>query len=380
MPSGPDAQDVFGGISDPASYIVRTGIEVLRKERPKAPSKRQAAALEAAGFTRGAGPGRVLGAMYVTPEGKRITADAARQIARALPEAAPAPRPTVTGEQLLEELLKRRTVTPKGPGGKIPGLPPTVPEFEELLKRPRTPTPDVPKVPAAGAGRVVGVLGRVLGTVGAILYPTPTASDDVLYPPGTAVPPQPDRGRPVPPPEDRPLVLPEPTGPSEQPEPLPQSIPDRTGPPRETWPEVPAQWPIVLLPLPREPQSQSRPQPTTGRVPTAGYAGQTLPNLSFPLPSPQLRPAPLPGFGMLPFSPPGAIVPTTRNPLIDRPLTLPQASPLTSLASGCPPCPSSSRSTRPKRKRKPREICYRGEYVETSRGTTKFRKRKIKCR
>jgi hypothetical protein len=92
------------------------------------------------------------------------------------------------------------------------------------------------------------------------------------------------------------------------------------------------------------------------------------------------------------FTPQPAPSSPAPRPSTPAPLPLSLASPLT--GSGLPPnliatpTPTSSPDERncrcsdpkkKKRKKKAREVCYRGEYVERSKGLLKFRKRKIPC-
>lgn len=112
-----------------------------------------------------------------------------------------------------------------------------------------------------------------------------------------------------------------------------------------------------------------------------------------PLPAPATRPVPFvdsPVFSL--FTPQPSPSSPTPRPSTPAPLPLSLASPLT--GSGLPPnliatpTPTSSPDERncrcsdpkkKKRKKKARVECYRGEYVERSKGLLKFRKRKIPC-
>jgi hypothetical protein len=63
-------------------------------------------------------------------------------------------------------------------------------------------------------------------------------------------------------------------------------------------------------------------------------------------------------------------------------LTTPQPQPLTFQTANCPPCTSNAERDRKKRrkKREPRQVCYRGTFTETSTSLLKKRSRRIPCR
>lgn len=385
--------DAARGVVDPLGYIVRTGLSVIQKDRPKRPTRGQAEILVSAGYTQAAGRGRqIAAAPWFNPSGRAISANQARLEARAiqragtpplvpLPVPAPAPVPQLpTGGDILEDLLRR-------PDSRIGTgeLPRTSQQGRDLLEDILRRNPDVrpPPEPAPSSSklpRVARVLGRVGGIIGGILYPSDTATDDVLYPPGTAIPlPQPDRPsgpprRPVinRPPKDRPGL----------PEPSTGSIPDRTGPQREPVTANPLPVPIVLSPPLDLPRPVVSPRPPTSPLPTATLAGPrpdllTLPSLSLPsVRPPSVRPAIIQNPLVTASGPnPATGVLSSRAPL-----TMLQPNPI---GSAYREPPSDRCSCPPKQKRKPskpREVCYSGSYVERSRGIDKQPRRKIPCR
>jgi len=382
-----DTGTVVKGTSNPGGYIVSTGLSVLRGDsRSRGPNRRQREALAQAGYTtelRRLPRGTVR--VYFQPSGRQIKdPDRARRLGQQLinaaaapvrlPAPAPAPVPQLpTGGDILDDLLRRPWV---------PGQWPTPPDptFEELLKRPRSPAPSNPpapkRLPAVGAG----VLARVLGGIGALLWPTPTASDDVLYPPGTAVPPPEPPKRPRPP-----VVVTVPESPLETPAdkwPGPSREPGQRTPPTDE----PLAPPLVFLPAdwrtPR-PEAVPRPQPVPAPMPAPAVQPRPAPfPLSFPFPFPSLSPRPQestrPAFLSQPQPQPR---PSSRV----QPMPAWALSPLTAVqpsAVRSPPS-SSDRCTcprKPAKKRKPRQVCYAGSYVEKATGTTKTPRRKIPCR
>lgn len=371
------------GYFDPSGYIASTAVRVFSgKDRTKPPSRRQREQLIAAGYTVGLQRiGRGAGVeVFTSPQGRILGPDSARIAAKRLPTPPIAPQPQLpTGSDIFEELLKRPARTPS--------TPPLDPDFERLLKRGpqsdferlmdrplRTPadTPPKGKKFVRVAGRAARILGRVGGIIGGVLYPSETASDDVLYPPGTAMPlPQPDGPRGPP---RRPVRNREPRDRPKLPAPFPQSIPDRTGQPRAPSQGSPAPWPIVLLPVPGK-----QPQPTRPPLPSAPpTTANPVDLLTIPLPNPQFVPlVPSPVVSPAPAipKPPN---PRTTDARAPTPLTMPQPNPLGSLyreppdRCSCPP--------RTKRKpSKPRTVCYTGSYREKSRGLSKTPRRKIPC-
>jgi hypothetical protein len=385
--AGPDAGTVSSGVSSPYFYIASTAWDV-----PKDPNSAQRQVLEEAGY--GVLPDTVkgkarVGQEYFRPDGTPISANRARLDAKvilATPPLVPAPAPAPslpTSGDLLGDLLDR----PFRPGGSVREVPD--PEFERLLRRgpqsdferlldreylpterpPATPTPDTAPGKSPGSlRRVLPILGRVGGLIGGLLYPSELGDDDVIYPlPGPA-PAPPTPAPPITSPADPepPLVPADPTVYPFPEDEFPPPIPDSKPPPLA--PEVP-----VLLPLP-PPNSEAQPQPQ-------------------PAPGPTVTATPDVGFYALPWllpkigkSPRTGRTPSLANFTAPLPVPLPrgltqvQLRPLTS-AYGEPPgdrCECKG-SRKPKRKRKPREICYAGDYREKRSGITKDRRRRIKC-
>lgn len=393
--AGPDAGTVGGGVSAPYYFIASTAWDVLTAKRPKDPNAAQRAALEEAGYgvlpDSVKGKGRV-GQEYFRPDGTPISANRARLDAKVIlatpplvPIPAPPPPSLPTGGEILDDLLKRpRTGPVEVPDPELERLLKRGPQsdFERLLEReyrppdrPVAPTPDVPE-PTKSPGslrRVLPVLGRVGGLLGGLLYPSETADDDVIYPlpepqPAPQPPPPPVSSPPAPqPPPPVPLVPADPTvypfPEDEFPAPLPS-----TGQPAPSPPT------FVLLPLP-PPSGEVSPQPLPAPSPTATPAvqGPFFAPWLFSLPKFNVPKAP----GRMPSL--GNFIAPMPAPL-PRGLTQLQPSPLASAAFDEPPrdrCECSS--TKPKRKRKPREICYAGDYREKRSGITKERRRRIPC-
>lgn len=302
-----------------------------------------------------------------------------------------APGPgTVTGEQLFEDLLNRRTVNPKGPPSEFERIiyretpkPPS--DFERLMRGTYRP-PDVrPTVTRATAGGAVSILARAAGLLGGLLYSPALGDSDLgIKLPDTKKGPQ--RGGPKGPRKRRgrrrnprePVIFP-----WWQPEPYGSTVPDRIGRPYVTTPGTgPRPQILPRVPLPRT-NPKERPRPGPVRVPTVGTGGRSLPfPYVFPFfPLPSSRPVKLPSLPSITQPLPGTSGPVYQT--LPRGLTEPISrglpSPLTAAAPGCPPCPD-RRGNRTRKKRKPRTVCYRGEYVEKASGLTKFRKRKIPCR
>lgn len=302
---------------------------------------------------------------------------------------APAPSPLPTGGDLFEDLLRRPS-----PGIGTRNPPPTGnPDFERILRGPPSDferimrgtyrPPDVrTPVTVARAGSLAGILARAAGLLGGLLYPSPLGDSDLGYKAGGS------KKRPPKGPKRRFRRQREPKPPRLLPWPYAQSIPDRTGRRPEPSPAAPLPVQIALpFPLPT-PSPSARPRPSTAPVPTTSPVGQTsgpLQNpLVFPLPFPFKFPTRLPRIPTVSPLAPLASGISNRIPRFDsRPLTGSQPrdlpSVLTASAPGCPPC-GDARGRRSGKKRKPRTVCYRGEYVEKANGLTKFRKRKIPCR
>lgn len=298
---------------------------------------------------------------------------------------APSPIPpgpgTVTGEQLFRDILTKRDRVPTSSRPPVSSSP----DFERLMRGTYRP-PDVrPTVTRATAGSAVSVLARAAGLLGGLLYSPALGDSDLgIKLPETKKGPQ--RGGPKGPRKRRgrrrnprePVIFPwlpvEPYG---------SSVPDRIGRPYGTSPGAEPR-PRILprVPLPRT-DPRARPRPGPVRVPTAATGGQSLPfPYVFPFfPLPSSRPVKLPSLSSFTQPLPGASGPIYGNVPkgLTAPITRGLPSPLTAAAPGCPPCPD-RRGNRTQKKRKPRTVCYRGEYVEKASGLTKFRKRKIPCR
>jgi len=252
---------------------------------------------------------------------------------------------------------------PRAPGGYDPRATTRPPE----PKFPTRPTIN-PNLPYYEPPRIWGPLLTRLFGVGALFWPTPTASDDTI--PGRA--PGSSRG-----PERRPRIRPRPPV-GAQPAPVPNPT-------------------IVSAPAP---QPVPRPQPTPLELPeiTVTTGPISLPQpATVPAPTPTVSPwlaAPL----LLPFVMPS---PRLRDPLTQQPLTpgMPSSSSppripptLTPvITAGLPfnsaPIPSNDpcqqqreRERKKRKKRKPRAVCYRGTFTETQRSTLKRRKEQIPCR
>jgi hypothetical protein len=326
------------------------------------------------------------------------------------------------------EILKTRPPTDLERLLKLPKSSTPV-EWYDLLTRPRLPPVEVP-VPVP-VSQVLPILGRVGGLLGGILYPSPIGGDSVPpYSPGGSpgepfpkipapdLPPiftgQPAPGLelPTPPPEPvisfpkpdvpvptfevepRPVYQPQPRlpgstlprpvrvpGPATLPAPAPAPAPAPVGSPGPAIFGVLLPW---LVPSPKRqprPIPQSQPFPRSQPQPAPQPRPQPAPVPQYSLPRvPQLGPQPGPrGLPSLPSfsSPQGAAFASpgltpARSPRVSlSPQTLPEAR-----TDDC----NCTKPPKQRKPRKPRTICYRGEYVETAKGTTKFRKRKIPCR
>lgn len=240
-------------------------------------------------------------------------------------------------------------------------------------RRPRPIRPPAPpvKIPRKIVPAVVRALPRLLGGIGGLFYPTPTASDDTRLPtpPGGSPPDFPGwYGRPVPVP---PLF----TIPANEPRAFPLP-PPRPGP--KIGPSSPGE-PAVRpepRPTPRpgarpapQPSARPAPQPSPGPF---NYPAPTPAPMPRPFKLPLVLPLPLPGTG------PGG------SPLqFARPLTPPKPGAVTSPQPWASPQndPCRSRSDRrKKRKRKPRTVCYSGTFRETNRSTIKRRRKRVPCK
>jgi len=349
------------------------------------------AAIDAAGVRpfrgvfRGAG-GLVLSQAQAIQRGNTILA-AQRPVALPTP---PAPTgPTYqTPEGLLREVFERNPNYTPGRSVPVPGNP----DFEDLLRRPspdigtRTPTtwnPESPTrtLPRAGPVSAVSVLARAAGLLGGLLYPTPTADSDLGYESRSdrgEAPPDLRRGA-----RRRPRLR---RRPEPQPEPLGQTTADRlprpsARPVSTSLPQSGPQRVPIGTPLPS-------PFPIPSPAPSATAAPRPV---AFPSPLPFLLPLPRPSVPrpgrtpdtMSPLVPGGSTASPNRSPRFDRqprPLTQPLPQPLASPTGGSSdPC-KCTRSSKPKRKRKPRSVCYRGSFTETRASTLKVRKEQIPCR
>jgi hypothetical protein len=288
-----------------------------------------------------------------------------------------------TGGDIFQDLLKK-------PGGI--GTGPTPDTFEEIIRRPRPQVPPPSEFEEllkrrpyrAAPGSLVSALARASLLLGGIFYPSPLGDSDLGY-----KAPKTKTGRKGPP--RRPKLRTRTTDPELPPPPFGQTVPDRLPRPDAPSPGMQPRPQIrpVTLPAPRDPRVQPQPRPV--RAPTAAPLGRTYPNpafLAFPFfsPSSSSRPAGLPAMPSFTPSPLTAIGFANRPPVFDRPgLTAIKAPglPLPALQpqpySSGDPC-QCSKPARTRKKRKPRTVCYRGEYVERANGLSKYRKRKVPCR
>ena len=289
-----------------------------------------------------------------------------------------APPGLPTGGDVFQDLLKK-------PGGI--GTGPTPDSFEDLIRRPRSRPPSdfedlLKRKPyRAAPGSLTAALARVSLLIGGLLYPSPLGDSDLGY-----KAPKTKTGRKGPP--RRPKLRTRTTDPELPPPPFGQTVPDRLPRPDAPLPgtQPRPQTRPAIQPFPTSPKVQ--PQPRPGRAPTAAPLGRTYPNpafLAFPFFAPKSQPAGLPTIPSFTPSPLIAIGPSNRPPRFDRPgLTAkyPQGLPLPALQpqpySSGDPC-QCSKPARTRKKRKPRTVCYRGEYVERANGLTKYRKRKVPC-
>jgi hypothetical protein len=289
-----------------------------------------------------------------------------------------APAPGLpTGGDIFEDLLKRPGNVGKGP---------TPDSFEDLIRRPRSRPPSdfedlLKRKPyRAAPGSLTAALARASVLIGGLLWPSTLGDSDLGYKApktktGRKGPPRRPKLRTRSRPKDRALPYP----------PELQTVADRLPPPNEPYFET-RRRPQIAIPSPRpDTRAAALPRPRPVRAPTAAPAGRTYPSpefLAFPFFAPANRPARLPTPQAFTPSPLTASGPANRIPEIDRrgltapnpaALTFPATQPLPSDPCQCP------KGTRTSRKRKPRTVCYRGEYVEKASGLTKFRKRKIPC-
>lgn len=303
------------------------------------------------------------------------------------------PAPLPTGGDLLADLLNRPHVSGAN-------RPPTVnPDFERLLRKP--PMTEFERLlQRPHISTAVRVLGRAVLRGAAVLpgLGVGPLADPRLWKvrlrgpqeargarsrfrrrqpvvlPAPELPP-PAVGVPTPRPASRPASQPrlEPidvratrvrTGtPTPAPTPRPSPVPSPTASARPTSAPTPrpSALSLSLLPYLVPLLLSSR---STGNAPR----GQTTPLLPGLLPPGQ--PLPI----VSPISPgpgPGLTVPQPRPVPLPRPFPLLQPPP-------SDPCKCTS-SRKPKKPKKPRAVCYAGEYRERTRGLTKDRRRKIPC-
>jgi len=313
----------------------------------------------------------------------------------------------------------------------VPGLPPLPGMTPPVPVSPGTPPiaggPSIPdRIPprvSVGTGAIGAVLSRVIGAgVGALFYPRSTsATDEVCIetqygpycPPGLPVGVL-----------NVPAAVPRPAGPRRRGRvrPVTPAAPPRR---RERGRTLPA--PTAPVRTRGRPQTISRPVV----VPQARVVSPTMPRPSslpptvgdFPIPSTPARPAAVPAPAarvslpavlplVLPFV--GSLFSTAAgsqtglgSAAVPRPairpgigsVTLPGSfpaslplpnlalQPLTAFSTAVAQSPAQDldrqcreRAERKRKKRKPRSVCYRGTFTETSKSTFKRRKEKIKCR
>lgn len=361
MASGPD---VGGG--NPLTWLFTTAIRGIRGDRP-------------------------LG--DITPGGVDIFGNFFRDVLNAQ-QAQNAAAPVLTQQPLpgqsgsvLDDLLKRP--------GKIGTRDPNI--LDELLKRPSTAGQgDINRGPVvrAGAGSLAAILARGAGLLGGLLYVDPNPKgvksdrrDEFPDPKkGPIQPPpnQPSKGPRTRPVIGRPVVAPPPTAPLPA---LPETRPRTPSPVLR--PSVPSAPPreIPSRPTSPMPSPASGSRPASAPFPTAspatGPKSAPLPRLfAFPMLAPFLFANPntnrsvrnQPGQSIEPvyrFSEPIGLT-RIRPGGLRSPLTSPSPS---SSSDNCS-CAKPARNRKP---RKPRDVCYKGEYIERANGITKFKRRKIKC-
>jgi len=272
----------------------------------------------------------------------------------------------LTSGQLLEELLKRPNAPPPPTDFEQLLKKPPPSEFEKLLQKPRLPVLEEVVVKGKKFVPTISRLARVAGPA-ALLLLLPdmlkigeslddAATDSWLRrlqprndarraPRKPAADPGGSRGAPD-------LGLPEVT------------ITGRA--PHNSRPSVP-----LLLPVGVGTGVSTQPLLT-------GFTAPEVLNAPSPSPRPKVLPQPLPRVQLDP-SVPGLDLP---QPKTTRPSPLPTPTPVPlSTApnlSGCPPC--DCKKTRTKNKpRKPRDVCWKGTYLETARGLSKTRRVRVDC-
>lgn len=309
----------------------------------------------------------------------------------------PHPRPGVAGPVVVPVVLPdvgptnpltdllTRGFNPKGPPSLLSELinrPPPMSDFERLMQRDYVPRGE-PTPTVARTGSLLAALARGSALIGGLLYSSPVGEGS-----------------------DRPDAetftrRAEPRGPTRRPKVTGKRARPTTKAPR-TEPGGGPQSPLLPdtsrrpLPYPQtldEPLRVAEPQPLPQPFPAPTGAPQATPfpvgsplrvslpdPFSLPLVEPYNRPKP----GVRSLRPPRAraIDNPYQVPQTDRPGltafqrdTLPSG--LTNPARGDCSCPG--KSSKPKKKRKPRNECYEGTYRENAKGLLKFRKRKIPC-
>lgn len=194
---------------------------------------------------------------------------------------------------------------------------------------------------------------------------------------------------------------------------LPETDFDAPPPPRPpaALPRPDVQLPDVDISAPRPQPRPVIPSPPTFVTPTPTI-DPFFDGLPRPTPTPTPRPTPSPLVDPFPFqvprptdflnpfqvpTPAPTVTPTPRPTPTPSPFDIPtprptglpgpSSSPTPFFAPPGPPpndlqrcnCPPSSSKRKPKKKRKPREVCYEGRYVETQKSTLKFRRKEIPC-
>jgi len=328
-----------------------------------------------------------------------------------------------------------------GTGGAVDAFAPPAPlVLPEVIVTAPKPKP-APPPPVTVTEAITSVLGRIVSGVAGLLVPLPAgpqARDEapILFPRTPGITASPMTPTPIEPqlplevlpevkvsPPRRPPVMRPPT--AEPADPFPFNLD-----PLEYYPELPGQRPLVPLPgdqrrpgtvrvgdpglfgapdFAREiapvPRPRQRPLPAPGApflVPFTTPSFTTGPGIdlgpqSLPRPgiSPRAEPRPLPAprfletpvgdpfVDLAPRSPPRAApAPTPRPVLFDAPIGMPGLDPLP-LEEPRPGeadrCSCTKEKKKKPKKRKPRAVCYRGSYTETSNSLRKVRREQIPC-
>jgi len=267
----------------------------------------------------------------------------------------------------LDELLKRPP-SPLTPLLNQPMSRPPLGEVTVKARRPGTATPRPGRGGGLGLGGVLSLASRFAAPL-ALLVPTPigdqpddpsdfgekqrgerpeqtreSAPDDADTAPdlGTVT---------VSAPKPRPFARPEPIGtPDLKPVPVdsgraPFPIKPKTSPFPRTRPKGP-QFELVKPPKPVTEALITTPRPRREQLPQPPREAKP-PELPFPSPVPRPQPSPFPS-----AQPPAG-------------------------GGNCPPC---ERPRKPKKKKKPREECWEGTFIETATSLKKTRRRRVPCR